>query len=54
MSYDERLAERVREALGHLRGVSEIRMFGGLCFTLRGHMCVGFVSTLPSKRRKRG
>jgi len=43
MSYDEGLAERVREALCARTDVSERRMFGGLAFLVRGHMCVGIV-----------
>lgn len=41
MSYDENLAKRVRAELESQKAVAEIRMFGGLCFTLRGHMIVG-------------
>ncbi len=42
MAYDERLAERVREALApELDRVREIKMFGGLCYTLDGNMAVG-------------
>ena len=41
MAYDEELAERVRAALGAESGVAEIRMFGGLCYMVRGHMAVG-------------
>ena len=41
MAYDEALADRIRHALGpDARGV-EIRMFGGLCFMVRGHMALG-------------
>ena len=43
MAYDEGLAERVR---GHLEGAPELReqkMFGGLCFMVAGHMCVGIM-----------
>jgi hypothetical protein len=43
MSYDEGLAERIREALEDRSDVSEKRMFGGLAFLLRGNMCVGVV-----------
>jgi hypothetical protein len=43
MSYDEKLAERVRRALSGQKAVGEIKMFGGLCFTLRGNMVVGIV-----------
>jgi TfoX/Sxy family transcriptional regulator of competence genes len=41
MAFDEELAARTRAALGDVRGVSEIRMFGGLCFTVHGNMAVG-------------
>jgi TfoX/Sxy family transcriptional regulator of competence genes len=41
MPHDEELAERVRAALGSVRGVTEIKMFGGLCYTIRGNMAVG-------------
>ena len=41
MVLDEDLAARTRAALGDVRGVTEIRMFGGLCFTVHGHMAVG-------------
>ena len=41
MAFDEGLAERTRAALGDVRGVTEIRMFGGLCFTVLGNMAVG-------------
>ena len=43
MAYDEGLAERTRDLLADEAGVSEKRMFGGLCFLLRGNMCVGIV-----------
>jgi TfoX/Sxy family transcriptional regulator of competence genes len=43
MAYDEGLAERLRGALEDQRGLSEKRMFGGLCFMLDGKMCVGIV-----------
>jgi len=41
MAYDERLAARVRAALKGQKALAEIKMFGGLCFTLRGNMCCG-------------
>jgi len=41
MAYDEKLAGRVRAALARRKAVAEIKMFGGLCFTLRGNMCCG-------------
>ncbi len=41
MAYDEKLAGRVRKALARRRGVKEQKMFGGIAFMLRGHMCCG-------------
>ena len=41
MAYDERLAQRVREELADRPGYAEKKMFGGLCFLLRGNMCCG-------------
>jgi TfoX/Sxy family transcriptional regulator of competence genes len=44
MAYDEGLAERVREHFGLAPDVDERRMFGGLCFMVRGHMACGIVN----------
>ncbi|HYE98047.1 MAG TPA: TfoX/Sxy family protein [Planctomycetota bacterium] len=41
MAYSEALAQRVRKALARRKDLREIRMFGGLCFTVRGHMACG-------------
>jgi TfoX/Sxy family transcriptional regulator of competence genes len=41
MSFDEGLAQRVREALGSRPLLTERRMFGGLAFLLDGKMYVG-------------
>ena len=41
MAYDEALADRIRHALGADARVVEIKMFGGLCFMVRGHMALG-------------
>ena len=41
MAYDEGLVERVRGVLDERQDVSEKRMFGGIAFMVRGHMCVG-------------
>ncbi len=38
MAFHEPLAQRVRDALP-LEGITERKMFGGLCFLDRGHMC---------------
>lgn len=41
MAYDEGLAQRIRESLAAHDDVVEKKMFGGLAFMLRGHMCCG-------------
>ncbi|MGR3759709.1 TfoX/Sxy family protein [Roseobacteraceae bacterium NS-SX3] len=41
MAYDERMAETMRADLGVEPGLSEKKMFGGLCFLLHGHMVCG-------------
>ncbi len=41
MAYDEKLADRIRAELGPRKNVDEIKMFGGLCFTLNGNMACG-------------
>ncbi|MET3600632.1 TfoX/Sxy family protein [Martelella mangrovi] len=38
MAIDEALAARLRHRLEGLEGVSEKKMFGGLCFMVNGHM----------------
>lgn len=43
MPYDEGLAERIRELLADRPDVAEKKMFGGIAFMVRGHMCVGIV-----------
>lgn len=43
MAYDEMLAERIRERVGHRRGLSEKKMFGGIAFLLDGHMFAGVI-----------
>ena len=47
MAYDTDLAERIRAALrrasAKIAPPREIRMFGGLCFTVGGHMCFGII-----------
>ncbi|WP_118976840.1 TfoX/Sxy family protein [Taibaiella koreensis] len=41
MSYDEQLANRVREALLiYTTEIEEKKMFSGLCFMVKGKMCV--------------
>ena len=43
MPYNETLAERVRKLLQGKGEISEKKMFGGLCFLLRGKMCCGIL-----------
>lgn len=40
MSYNLKLADRVREALEHLPDAEEKAMFRGICFMVNGKMCV--------------
>ncbi|GHE77649.1 hypothetical protein GCM10017786_03940 [Amycolatopsis deserti] len=40
MAYDHELADRVRDLLSGVDGVSEKRMFGGLAFLVHGNMAV--------------
>ena len=41
MPYSEQMADQMRADLGLLPGLSEKKMFGGLCFLLNGHMVCG-------------
>ncbi len=57
MAVDEVLAARVREAIRGEPGVSEKRMFGGLCFLVHGNLSCGvdadlFVRTGPEVGEK--
>ncbi len=40
MAYDEELADRIRELVGHEAGLTEQRMFGGLAFLIGGNMAI--------------
>lgn len=44
MAYDEALAERIRTHLTVVPGITEKKMFGGLCFLLHGNMVCGLTS----------
>jgi len=44
MAYDEALVGRLRAALRRRKGVTEKKMFGGVCFMVDGHMCCGVAS----------
>jgi len=44
MAYDEALAARIRDAVAEAAGPTgcrEIKLFGGLCWTVNTHMAVG-------------
>ena len=41
MAYDEQQAQILRDALSGTPGLTERRMFGGLCFMLNGNMLCG-------------
>ena len=41
MAYDEALAERIRDRLTEMPGVTDKRMFGGIAFMTDGNMTVG-------------
>ncbi|MHC4957900.1 MAG: TfoX/Sxy family protein [Planctomycetota bacterium] len=43
MAYDESVAGRIRAALAGRTDMVEKRMFGGIAFLHRGHMCCGVV-----------
>jgi TfoX/Sxy family transcriptional regulator of competence genes len=41
MTYDEELADRIRELIGGEPDLAEKKMFGGLAFLIRGNMAIG-------------
>jgi TfoX/Sxy family transcriptional regulator of competence genes len=43
MAYNEKLSNKIREALADLPKVEEKYMFGGVCYMLNGKMCIGVV-----------
>ena len=43
MAYSEKLANRMREALVHLKNIEEKEMMGGLAFMYNNKMCVGII-----------
>jgi len=43
MAYDEELAERIRAAVTDRAECTEIKMFGGLCWTVNTHMAAGVI-----------
>ncbi len=40
MAYNETIAEQVRQELGHVPDVYEIKMYGGIAFMVNNKMCV--------------
>ena len=44
MAYDESVAQRVRDAIAGRDGLSERKMFGGLCLMLHGNMFAGVIN----------
>ena len=43
MAFDEKLADRIREAIVDVPNVEEKYMCGGVCFMVNDKMCVGVV-----------
>lgn len=41
MAYSKSLVERIRHIVSRQRGVTEKKMFGGVCFLLNGNLLVG-------------
>ena len=41
MANDKALSQRIRPILSGCKGVSERKMFGGVCFMINGNMCAG-------------
>ena len=41
MAYAEVVADRIRKAFAKKKGITEKKMFGGLCFMMNGHMVCG-------------
>jgi hypothetical protein len=43
MAYDDKPADRIRDSLAGRRVIREVKMMGGLCFMIAGHMAIGIV-----------
>ena len=41
MAYSKSLVERIRHVVSRQRGITEKKMFGGVCFLLNGNLLVG-------------
>ena len=46
MAYDEGLAQRIRDLLSVRTPPVEKKMFGGIAFMVRGHMCCGVIGNV--------
>ena len=46
MAYNEKVAERLNKVFAEHRGVVEKKMFGGIAYMYRDHMCVGIVEDM--------
>ncbi len=46
MAYDEKIAERLSRVFSEHKGAQEKKMFGGIAYMYRDHMCVGVVDDL--------
>lgn len=44
MAYNEQLAAYTRDFIAEVPGLAEQKMFGGLCFIVRGNMCCGVLN----------
>jgi TfoX/Sxy family transcriptional regulator of competence genes len=43
MAYNEKISNRIREALADVESVAEKAMFGGICYMVNDKMCIGVV-----------
>jgi TfoX/Sxy family transcriptional regulator of competence genes len=50
VAYDEGLAVRIEELLADVPDVERKRMFGGLAFMVKQHMCVGVIDDMLMAR----
>jgi TfoX/Sxy family transcriptional regulator of competence genes len=50
VAYDEGLATRIEEAMVDVPHVEQKKMFGGLAFMVRQHMCVGVIDDMLMAR----
>jgi len=46
MAYDEKIAERLSKVFSEHKDVKEKKMFGGIAYMFKNHMCVGVINDL--------